>query len=200
MRFGQLWALQPWGTSRAVTEREVQEVAEPWPFYYGWEYGMVLSIFVIIIVPCVTVPLILPFGLLFFIVKTGIDKYNFFYVWPYHAGNGDLGLAAIHCLGIGLIIMQVCMTGFFVYWGNTFQAIAVASLLVGTSAWGANWMLRERWIGLLRKADEKRAAVFPMHEGIECPKYRNPLVFDDDEDGEKDVTAAPVNKAPGGVV
>ena len=50
MRFGQLWGLQPILDTRAVTEREKQEADEPWPFYYGWEYGMMLSVFVVILV------------------------------------------------------------------------------------------------------------------------------------------------------
>ena len=124
------------GVSRAVTEREVQELAGHshllWVgVWYGPEHLCHYHCDVRRSAAHTS------FRSLFFIVKTGIDRYNFFYVWPYHAGNGDLGLTAIHCLGIGLILMQVCVTGYFVYWGNTFQAIAVATLLVGTSTWGA---------------------------------------------------------------
>lgn len=127
------------------------------------------------------VPLLLPFGVFYFAVKTGIDKYNFLYVWPYHAGTGLLALTAMHCLGIGLLIMQFCMLGFFLYWGTTWQFILVAILFAVTAMWSANWILSAPWVALLRKADDKRPAVFPFHEGIESPRFYNPLAQDGDD-------------------
>ena len=129
------------------------------------------------------VPLLLPFGVFYFAVKTTIDKYNFLYVWPYHAGTGLLALTAMHCLGIGLNIMLFCMSAFFLYWGTTWQFIVVTILFASTAVWTTNWLLREKWHALLRKADDKRPASlsFPFHEGIESPRFYNPLAQAGDE-------------------
>eukprot|EP00743_Colponemidia_sp_Colp-15_P010510 GILK01011581.1.p1 GENE.GILK01011581.1~~GILK01011581.1.p1 ORF type:complete len:435 (-),score=70.25 GILK01011581.1:217-1395(-) len=102
-------------------------------FDFGYSYASVLSILSMVIVYSIAVPLIVPFGFLFFLLKYTIDKYNFLHIYTVDfESRGDLGkIVYKYCIFV-IALLQFIMSGFFVLQASP-GFIAVGSVLFAVS-------------------------------------------------------------------
>eukprot|EP00697_Spironema_sp_BW2_P003159 gnl/Spiro4/14227_TR7649_c0_g1_i1.p1 gnl/Spiro4/14227_TR7649_c0_g1~~gnl/Spiro4/14227_TR7649_c0_g1_i1.p1 ORF type:complete len:772 (+),score=193.42 gnl/Spiro4/14227_TR7649_c0_g1_i1:61-2316(+) len=100
----------------AVTDREIEEAKNlPSHFDYSSNYPEIMCIFTIILIYSVAVPLILPFGILYFMLKHNIDKYNMYQVHERkeYASALTTTRTVIYYIFFSLAAFQLSMSGFF---------------------------------------------------------------------------------------
>ncbi|KAF1329026.1 Csc1 protein 1, partial [Globisporangium splendens] len=106
-------AYQPWVLSRSVTEEEKRFNKKPWPYFYGHDYALILSVFMMILLGTVITPILTPFGALYFYLKFFTTKYNFLYVMPYSPGRGHIAQTAVTIAFVCLILFEFTMAFVF---------------------------------------------------------------------------------------
>ncbi|TYZ64967.1 hypothetical protein PybrP1_005759 [[Pythium] brassicae (nom. inval.)] len=104
-RSAERFAYQPWVLARSVTDEEKKFSMKPWPFFYGHDYALILSVFMMVLLGSVMTPIITPFGALYFYLKYATTKYNFLYVMPFSPGRGHIAQTAV-------TIAFACLVGF----------------------------------------------------------------------------------------
>lgn len=104
-RSAERFAYQPWVLARSVTDEEKKFSMKPWPYFYGHDYALILSVFMMVLLGSVMTPIITPFGALYFYLKYATTKYNFLYVMPFSPGRGHIAQTAI-------TIAFACLVGF----------------------------------------------------------------------------------------
>lgn len=127
-------AYQPWVLARSVTEEEKRFNSKPWPYFYGHDYALILSVFMMILLGTVITPILTPFGALYFYLKFFTTKYNFLYVMPYSPGRGHIAQTAVTIAFVCLILFEFTMTFVFLQVAGRGQFIAMAVLLSCTLA------------------------------------------------------------------
>ncbi len=106
----------------AVTPAEKEQARKNWPFECGQHYSMLLEVLAICIVFSTTVPFILPCGLLFFVYKHYIDRYNLLYVWrTVVKSSTPVRYQAQHLVLIITLLHQGLMCGFLALRGTAWQ-------------------------------------------------------------------------------
>jgi hypothetical protein len=123
----------------AVTHAEKEEAERRWVFDFGYWYACALSIFVMCLTFSAAVPLVLPFGALFFFMKYHVDKYNFTY--NVHSvdleSRGAVASKVMNYMVSGIAFMQFCMSGFFMVQGDRHLFLAGTLLFVcAIVTWG----------------------------------------------------------------
>ncbi|KAM3602747.1 uncharacterized protein V6R79_010001 [Siganus canaliculatus] len=105
--------------ARSAAERKYVKQNQAYEFEYGATYGWNLCIFTVIMAYSVICPVIVPFGLLYMMLKHLVDKHNLYFAYlparvdrQVHLGAVNQALAApIICL-IWLYFFSVLRTGF----------------------------------------------------------------------------------------
>mmetsp|Transcript_20437 Transcript_20437/g.44406 ORF Transcript_20437/g.44406 Transcript_20437/m.44406 type:complete len:296 (+) Transcript_20437:2799-3686(+) len=86
-------------------------------FDFGSEYATFLSVLALVLMFSTTVPIILPFGLVYFCVKIGVDEYQLNYVCGREKSHSvprcRIGRAAVRYLPVPLLLYQVVIIGYF---------------------------------------------------------------------------------------
>lgn len=128
-RCGERLVYQPWVLSRSMTEEEQKNAMKPWPYYFGHDYAMILSIFLVVLLGTVITPIITPFGALYFYVKFFTVKYNFLYVVPFTPGRGHVAQTAYDIAFVCLILFELTMAFVFLQVAGHKQFTAMLVLL-----------------------------------------------------------------------
>ncbi|KAM6954000.1 CSC1-like protein 1 [Aplochiton taeniatus] len=105
--------------ARSAAERKHVKQNQAYEFEYGAMYGWTLCVFTVIMAYSITCPVIVPFGLLYLMLKHLVDKHNLYFTYlparldrQVHLGAVNHALAApIICL-IWLYFFSVLRTGF----------------------------------------------------------------------------------------
>ncbi|KAJ8009189.1 hypothetical protein DPEC_G00086320 [Dallia pectoralis] len=108
--------------ARSAAERKYVKQNQAYEFEYGVMYGWTLCVFTVIMAYSITCPVIVPFGLLYLLLKHIVDKHNLYFAYlparmdrQVHLGAVNQALAApIICL-IWLYFFSVLRTGFKAY-------------------------------------------------------------------------------------
>ncbi|OQR88931.1 hypothetical protein THRCLA_10019 [Thraustotheca clavata] len=132
LRIGEKLFYQPWVISRAVTPTEIKAACQPWPFYFGYDYAVILSVFVIALLGCVLSPYLVPCGAVYFYVKYFVSKYNFLYVHPKTPGRGNVARSAYSLALVCLLIFELAMTAIVSQVGTDTQWRLLVFLCVAT--------------------------------------------------------------------
>uniref|UniRef100_A0A3B5LIM2 Transmembrane protein 63A n=1 Tax=Xiphophorus couchianus TaxID=32473 RepID=A0A3B5LIM2_9TELE len=105
--------------ARSAAERKYVQQHQAYEFEYGAMYGWTLCVFTVIMAYSIICPVIVPFGLLYMLLKHLVDRHNLFFAYlptrldrSVHLGAVDQALAApIICL-IWLYFFSVLRAGF----------------------------------------------------------------------------------------
>ncbi|XP_043962212.1 CSC1-like protein 1 [Gambusia affinis] len=105
--------------ARSAAERKYIQQHQAYEFEYGAMYGWTLCVFTVIMAYSIICPIIVPFGLLYMLLKHLVDRHNLFFAYlptrldrSVHLGAVDQALAApIICL-IWLYFFSVLRAGF----------------------------------------------------------------------------------------
>uniref|UniRef100_A0A665V734 Transmembrane protein 63A n=1 Tax=Echeneis naucrates TaxID=173247 RepID=A0A665V734_ECHNA len=106
--------------ARSAAERKYVTQNQAYEFEYGAMYGWTLCVFTVIMAYSIVCPMIVPFGLLYILLKHLVDKHNMYFAYlparidrQVHLGAVNLAVAApIICL-IWLYFFSVLRTGFW---------------------------------------------------------------------------------------
>lgn len=84
-------------------------------FDYGYNYSYSITVFILTLTFSSTIPLILPFGALFFYIKYFIDKYNLLFVYPAEfESHGNLTELVVKFALIGIFFFQFIISNLFI--------------------------------------------------------------------------------------
>uniref|UniRef100_A0A673H467 CSC1-like protein 2 n=1 Tax=Sinocyclocheilus rhinocerous TaxID=307959 RepID=A0A673H467_9TELE len=105
--------------AHSAAERKYVKQNQAYEFQYGAMYGWMLCVFTVIMAYSITCPVIVPFGLLYLLLKHLVDKHNLYFAYlparldrQVHLGAVNQALAApIICL-MWLYFFSVIRTGF----------------------------------------------------------------------------------------
>ncbi|CAK6962173.1 CSC1-like protein 1 [Scomber scombrus] len=106
--------------ARSAAERKYVKQNQAYEFEYGAMYGWTLCVFTVIMAYSIICPIIVPFGLLYMLLKHLVDKHNLYFAYlparldrQVHLGAVNQALSApIICL-IWLYFFSVLRTGFW---------------------------------------------------------------------------------------
>ncbi|XP_068199425.1 CSC1-like protein 1 [Antennarius striatus] len=106
--------------ARSVAERKNVKQNQAYEFQYGAMYGWFLCVFTVIMAYSITCPVIVPFGLLYMVLKHLADKHNIYFAYLPSRVDRSVHLVAINqamaapiiCL-IWLYFFSVLRTGFW---------------------------------------------------------------------------------------
>lgn len=121
-----------WLWGRAITTREVVWATRPSVFNFGYEYAIVLSIFLVILLGTVFTPLVTPFGCLYFYIQFWVVKYQFVYVLPHVHGISEFAQTASELVFCSLLLSQSIVTIALFQVANSSQCVAMGLLIVWT--------------------------------------------------------------------
>lgn len=83
-------------------------------FDFGFNYSFALVVFLLTLIFSTTIPLIVPFGCLFFYIKYHFDKYNLIFYYPVEfEGSNTIGEMVIKFMMFGILFFQMCISGLF---------------------------------------------------------------------------------------
>lgn len=84
-------------------------------FDYGYHYSFSITVFILTLVFSTTIPLIVPFGCLFFVLKYYIDKYNLLFVYPVEfESHGNITTMVLKFALIGIFFFQFIISNLFI--------------------------------------------------------------------------------------
>ncbi|ETV68703.1 hypothetical protein, variant [Aphanomyces astaci] len=139
LRVGERLVYQPWLRARAVTKAEIREADRPWPYYFGYDYAVVLSTFMVTLLGVVLSPLLTPFGALYFYMKFVAMKYNLVYVHPKSAGRGHVARSAYTIIFICLVLLEFTVAVVILEVGRKEQFAAMVFLMGATIVLYVGW-------------------------------------------------------------
>ena len=163
-----------WLCSRAITPQEQHQAVEPWPFYTGTRSALQISVLAVVFAFSTVVPVIVPFGALYMIMRHWTDKYALLYVRPRVPGRGSICRSATHATLFCLIIYQAAMAGFFLLRGTLMQSVSILTLLALTYPTALWFYIRDKRIeyqGTARVVDEQASL---LSEPLD--QYREPAL------------------------
>jgi hypothetical protein len=83
-------------------------------FDYGFNYSFSITVFVLTLCFSTTIPLIAPFGCLFFYIKYFVDKYNLLFVYPVEfESHGNIGFIVLKFILLGIFFYQFIISNLF---------------------------------------------------------------------------------------
>ncbi|XP_038132441.1 CSC1-like protein 1 [Cyprinodon tularosa] len=105
--------------ARSAAERKYVQQHQAYEFEYGAMYGWTLCVFSVILAYSIICPIIMPFGLLYILLKHLVDRHNLFFAYlptrldrQVHQGAVDLALTAPILSLIWLYFLTVLRAGF----------------------------------------------------------------------------------------
>ncbi|ETV91795.1 hypothetical protein, variant 1 [Aphanomyces invadans] len=147
LRVGERFVYQPWLRARAVTKAERRDADRPWPYYFGYDYAVVLSTFMVTLLGVVLSPLLTPFGAVYFYMKYFTMKYNLLYVHPKSAGRGHVARSAYTIIFVCLVLFEFTVAVVILEVGRKEQFAAMVTLICTTIALYLGWWrLRHRGV------------------------------------------------------
>lgn len=106
-------------------------------FQYGYFYALNLACFGIVMTFCSTVPLVIPAGFWFFVLKHHVDGLNLASVHGREIeSDGTLARSASNYITMFVMFYQISMIGFFSINGLKIQGFMVFLLMMGTLFYG----------------------------------------------------------------
>lgn len=116
-----------------LTQRQLDSVYRLENMEYGWEFPTQLLVVVIVFTYAVICPVILPFGLVFFLVALVVYKKQILYVYSpvYESGGAMFPLVLQHTL-FGLVCGQMTFLGYVWTRGCYYEPIALLPLPIMT--------------------------------------------------------------------
>ena len=176
-RWGERFFYLPWLKARALTPSEQEEAHTAWPFYFGSDYAITLSVFMVIVVGSIITPILSLFGALYFIVKFWTVKYQFVYVVPYAPGRGELTLQAYSLMGICLLLFEgalVCIIGSVGTSGQWLALLFLVQLTVGVGFYFvSHYVSRLTRVEMKEAVDEDKVPLEIKHSRVQ-ESYVNP--------------------------
>eukprot|EP00731_Ephydatia_muelleri_P022345 Em0014g936a len=99
-----------------VQKKKAMEKIAEYSFAYGVQYAWNVVMFAMVMTYSLTAPLIVPAGLLYFVVKLYVDRYNIFYVYRPAAFHGRqfLHKSAVNFVVLGAVLLQLSILFFSV--------------------------------------------------------------------------------------
>lgn len=83
-------------------------------FDFGYNYSFGCIVFLMILIFSTTIPIIVPFGCLFFYIKYYVDKYNLLFFYPVEFdGVGTLADIVIKLMIFAVFLFQIVLSGLF---------------------------------------------------------------------------------------
>ncbi|KAF9978906.1 hypothetical protein BGZ73_008411 [Actinomortierella ambigua] len=120
----------------AKTPRDYAESRAPPDLKYGVVYANTLLVFIIILIYSTIKPIILIFGVIYFLIGYVALKYELLYVFFHPNESGGLAWPMVYNrVVVGLLIFQLTMVGLFIVNKSFYFAALLAPLLVCTIWW-----------------------------------------------------------------
>jgi len=159
----------------AKTKQEKLDATKPDPpFQYHIHYGRELLILQIVLTYSVMSPIILPFGVLFFMFAYWTAKYNFLYVYSPPYDGVRMSHTVVDSIFGALIIFHLTMIGLFS--ANNFAAGVIAMILLIVLSIGFRVYLGQRFYAPSKYLPLERC---PKPYGKEKSRLTEPLrIFD----------------------
>jgi hypothetical protein len=142
LRFGALSRmlfLKTLSNEKKMTQRELDAVYRLENVQYGWEFPTQLLVVVIVFTYAIICPVILPFGLLYFLGALLVYKKQVLYVYsPVYESGGAMFPVVVQRTLFGLVCGQMTFIGYVVTRGCYYQPICLFPLPIGT-IWAMNF-------------------------------------------------------------
>eukprot|EP00092_Neocalanus_flemingeri_P037163 GFUD01040453.1.p1 GENE.GFUD01040453.1~~GFUD01040453.1.p1 ORF type:complete len:810 (+),score=66.89 GFUD01040453.1:227-2656(+) len=118
----------------ARSKAEISSVRKAilYEFPFGINYGWMLLIFALTVSYSVICPLITPFGLLYMIMKHGVDRYNIYFAYKRSKINKNIHGCAVNCVIISLLLQQLMLLFFNTIRGGLLPPRAIFSITMFT--------------------------------------------------------------------
>lgn len=85
-------------------------------FDYGFHYSFALIVFLMTLIFSTTIPIVVPFGCLFFYVKYYFDKYNLLFFYPAEfESQGNIGKIVFKFMLFAIVFFQIILSGLFYF-------------------------------------------------------------------------------------
>ncbi|GKY92356.1 hypothetical protein MPSEU_000206500 [Mayamaea pseudoterrestris] len=140
---GRMLFLKLLSNEKKLTQRELDAVYRLENVQYGWEFPTQLLVVVIVFTYAVICPIILPFGLIYFLGALTVYKKQVLYVYsPVFESGGAMFPTALQRTLFGLVCGQVTLFGYMITKGARFQLFALIPLIV-TSICAMNYFERK---------------------------------------------------------
>lgn len=101
-----------------------------WEFQYGMQYAWFLCVFAILMSYSLSCPLIMPFGLVYMILKHIVDRYNIYFAYKPSRISPHIHWTAINFVIVSVIFLQFNFVFFSVLRGSSDQPISIFSIVV----------------------------------------------------------------------
>eukprot|EP00523_Entomoneis_sp_CCMP467_P008539 CAMPEP_0168737984 /NCGR_PEP_ID=MMETSP0724-20121128/10690_1 /TAXON_ID=265536 /ORGANISM="Amphiprora sp., Strain CCMP467" /LENGTH=1061 /DNA_ID=CAMNT_0008785295 /DNA_START=92 /DNA_END=3277 /DNA_ORIENTATION=- len=129
-------------SEKRVTQRELDWVYRLENVQYGWEFPTQLLVVVIVFTYAIICPIILPFGLLYFLGALTVYKKQILYVYsPVYESGGAMFPIAIQRTLFGLVCGQMTLLGYTVTRHCYYQPASLIPLPIMT-VWAMRYMSR----------------------------------------------------------
>jgi Calcium-dependent channel, 7TM region, putative phosphate len=136
LRFGALSRmvlLRTLSTPKKLTQRELDWVYRLENVQYGWEFPTQLLVVVIVFTYAIMCPVILPFGLIYFLGALVVYKKQILYVYsPVYESGGTLFPLAVQRSLFGLVCGQMTFLAYMTTKGSKYQPLAMLPLPIIT--------------------------------------------------------------------
>ena len=136
LRFGALsrmMLLKTLSNEPKLTQREIDAVYRLENVQYGWEFPTQLLVVVIVFTYAIICPIILPFGLVYFIGALIVYKKQILFVYsPVYESGGAMFPLAVQRTLFGLVCGQMTLLGYTVTRGWYYQNVALVPLPIIT--------------------------------------------------------------------
>ncbi|ETV94202.1 hypothetical protein, variant 3 [Aphanomyces invadans] len=129
LRTGERVLYQPWLRGRAITPTELFEACRPAPFYFGVEYALMLSAFLVTLLGTTLSPALVPCGAIYFYTRVVSTKYNALYVHPKAPGRGHVTRSVLSLVLVSALLFQIAMALILSQLGRREQWVAVVVLV-----------------------------------------------------------------------
>lgn len=116
--------------ARSSAERTSVRKHVIWEFQYGQQYAWVLCVFAMIVAYSISCPLIVPFGLVYLVLKHLVDRYNLYFAYKPSHISPSIHTTAINFVIIAVVFLQFNIVFFSYIRERSIQALSVFSTVI----------------------------------------------------------------------
>lgn len=116
--------------ARSAAERNLVKQREAYPFEFGLNYAWLLCIFTVVTAYSITCPIIVPFGLIYLLLRHMVDRYNLYYAYLPTQLSQRLHTAAVKQAATAPIICLLWLLFFSVIRGGLTAPTSIFTLVV----------------------------------------------------------------------
>ncbi|XP_059501705.1 CSC1-like protein 2 [Stegostoma tigrinum] len=116
--------------AKSAAERKVVKQHQAYEFEFGVNYAWMLCVFTVVVAYSITCPTIVPFGLIYILLKHLVDRYNLYYAYLPAKLNRRIHAAAVNQTLAAPIICLVWLLFFSVLRGGLSAATSIFTLTV----------------------------------------------------------------------